>query len=235
MPRNELVSVVTFDSKRSNRNREVVPNEDISPPPQEHQLPLPSFTPPPIALPTHTESDLLAPLPKPPWYKRHSFTIFAVVAIVCYQGRAFLDQQGVVNTTALVVHTESVVAKAALALSKVAVWGEGVCVYTSAERQNCTSMLHSAHEYAHSRYFAVQPEFDVQRIGRRLHLAVTKIAANLTADLVGRTTELILRHALAPVLTSLLRLTKPHSESDDMDEDIGNLVEDVLAYIEERV
>ena len=158
MPRNEMVSVVTFDSKRSNRNREVVPDEDISPPPQAHQLPLPPFTRPPIALPSHTESDLLAPLPKPPWYKRHSFTIFAVVAIVCYQGRAFLDQQGIVNTTALVVHTDSVVTKVALALSRIAVWGEGVCVYINAERQNCTAMLRSAHEYAHSRYFDVQPE-----------------------------------------------------------------------------
>ena len=147
-----------------------------------------------------------------------------------------------VNTTALVLQSEQAVLNVASSvLSGAVLWSARACVYTNA-KENCTVMLNVAHEYMQSHWFSVRsisPLYaDVQRIGRMLNHAVTNIVTNITTritdNLTGNMQDLVLRHAIAPVLTSLLRLIKPHS-ANATDDATNALVEDVLMYIEERV
>lgn len=132
-------------------------------------------------------------------------------------------------------------------MSKAMQWSADACAYTGEEQRNCTSMIHAAHKYMQSKWFALQPisstpslHADVQRIGRMLHLAVSNITTRITANLTENTHELVLRHALAPVLSSLLRLIQPRpdnatSADDAADNTTDALVDDVLAYIEDRL
>lgn len=226
------------------------PQPQLQPP--QSQLQPPQSPQPPSA--QKGQEEPLLPPQAAPWHRRHCLLLLTMTAILWHQSstimdesRRFWDQHVAVNTKELVLQTEQVVwGTASGVLSEAMLWSARACVYTGVEKHNCTSMLHAAHEYMQSNWFALQPissisplHADVQRIGRRLHLAVTNITARITANLTENVQELVLRHALAPVLSSLLRLIKPRPTDADTDDSTDAttdaLVDDVLAYIEAHI
>ena len=272
MPRAQLASVVTFAPKKMTRFEErhlhvsdrPQPPPTLAPPPSSSiQQPQPQLQPPqPPQSPQSPQSppvqkSLEEPLLLPQsasWYRRHCLLLLTITAFlwhqsstIMYESRRFWEQHVAVNTKELVLQTEQVVlGTASGVLSEAMLWSARACVYTGVEKHNCTSMLHAAHEYMQSNWFALRPissisplHADVQRIGRRLHLAVTNITTRITANLTENVQELILRHALAPVLSSLLHLIKPRpadaTTDADTDDSTDALVDDVLAYIEAQI
>lgn len=107
-------------------------------------------------------------------------------------------------------------------------------------------MVRAAHDHVQAKWFAVAPKTDeMRRVGQMLHMAVTNITTRLMSAVPDiRADEVLLRHVLAPVLTTILRYTswgqssthkQTEHESPADYEHVDVLVEDILEYISDRV
>lgn len=269
MPRTELASVVTFPPRKISRSEsrqismsQQLPAPLVPPPMVSTTTPNATSNNPssntssstsnaiptaaPIAFHTTVADKSVAPTAEA---KRCvALAMLLALGSVAVPLKNHVDET-YVNTTALVLNTEKAVSGAALNLLSGAIkWTTRACVYTGEEQSSCTSMLNHAHEYMRSQWLPVQPipplHADVHRIGRMLHIAVSNITMRITANLTDHVQEVILRHALAPILSSLFRLIKPtnstvdftsNSNGESTDDSVESLVDDVLAFIEERI